>query len=150
MVFRIGCKFFKKKTKKRHSEQILTSIISAVNNKPPKDEIEKFKKFKNKYIMMAKGDSGFAKTANAASGNGTNGDQDGMPIVLASGSFNPTSSAAGMQHNSFHPPPYGGQQQQQQHYGQGTQGDSNFAAGNVFLNTNNASNNNNNKDNNYN
>ena len=99
MVFRIGCKFFKKKTKKRHSEQILTSIISAVNNKPPKDEIEKFKKFKNKYIMMAKGDSGFAKTANAASGNGTNGDQDGMPIVLASGSFNPTSSAAGMQHN---------------------------------------------------
>ena len=49
VVFRfIGCKFFKKKTKKRHSEQILTSIISAVNNKPPKDEIEKFKKFKNK------------------------------------------------------------------------------------------------------
>ena len=100
--------------------------------------------------MMAKGDSAFAKTANAASGNGTNGDQDGMipPIVLASGSFNPTSShTAGMQQNSFHPPPYGGQQQ---HYGQGTQGDSNFAAGNVFLNTNNASNNNNNKDNNYN
>ena len=87
---------------------------------------------------MAKGDSGFAKTANA-SGNGNNGDQDGMiPIVLASGSFNPTSSAARMQQNSFHPPPYG---QQQQHYGQGTQGDSNFAAGNVFLNTNNASNN---------
>ena len=52
---------------------------------------------------MAKGDSGFAKTANAASGNGTNGDQDGMipPIVLASGSFNPTSSAAGMQHLSL-------------------------------------------------
>ena len=102
--------------------------------------------------MMAKGDSGCAKTANGASGNGNNGDQDGMipPIVLASGSFNPTSShTAGMQQNSFHPPPYGGQQQ---HYGQGTQGDSNFAAGNVFLNTNNASNNNNNnnKDNNYN
>ena len=42
---------------------------------------------------MAKGDSGYAKTANGASGNGNNGDQDGMipPIVLASGSFNPTS-----------------------------------------------------------